>query len=76
MQQFGESYDRTIRPLPDQDQRLQREAVTDRPTRRARPWLLVVIAVALVAVFLAVVIAAPGDDEPGPIGAPAPVITG
>lgn len=68
--QFEEHYERRVRPLPDQDQRLPREAVTDRPGRRARPWIVVALGLLLVAVFVAIV-AIGSDEEPdGPIGAP------
>lgn len=69
-----DDFQRKTRPPPDQDQRLRPEVHTDRPVRRARPWILLVIAGALVAVFVAFVIAGPGEDEPGPLGAPASAV--
>ena len=67
---FGwDDFQRKARPPPDQDQRLHPETHTDRPVRRTRPWILVVIVVVLVAVFVAIVVAGP-DDSPEPMGTP------
>lgn len=72
--QFEENYERRVRPLPDQDQRLRREAVTDRPGRRSRPWIVAAIGLLLVGVFVAIVTFGPDDEPDGPIGAPAAAI--